>query len=219
MKTYCIGCHGEEKQKGERRFDQLQFPLKNNDALILAQDMIDALVLGEMPPKKAENHPSEAERLALINYVRGETKLFYESNRSSGGETVLRRLNSREYKNTLRDLLHLNMQMFDPTKRFPLELTAEHFDNVGNTLVTSGYLLEQYLIAADQVVERTFSPEKQPEMQTWRFTAPFVQQPELTISQKQAYDSKFLCIHENHQLGQSLGRVCANFGFPGRGSL
>ena len=196
LQTYCIGCHGTEKQKGERRFDQLQFPIKDSDTLIIAQDMIDQLVLGEMPPKKADDHPGEAEKMELINYLRGETKLFHETNKSSGGETVLRRLNRREYRNTVRDLLHLNMQMFDPTQRFPRDLTAEHFDNVGNTLVTSGYLLEQYLNSADQLIERALAPAKKPEVQQWSFTAPFEQQPELRASHLRAYKSKFLALHE-----------------------
>jgi mono/diheme cytochrome c family protein len=33
LTAYCTECHGAEKQKGERRFDQLQFPLGDADAL------------------------------------------------------------------------------------------------------------------------------------------------------------------------------------------
>ncbi len=196
LQTYCVSCHGEEKQKGDQRFDQLQFPIKGAAMLEVAQGMIDQLELKEMPPKKAKLHPEGSERLALVNYLRGETRLFYKSYQRSGGETVLRRLNRREYRNTVRDLLQLNMDMFDPTQRFPRDLTTEHFDNVGSTLVTSGYLLEQYLDAADQVIERALAPEKKPEVKSWTFTAPFEQQQELKFSHAKAYGSKFLAIHE-----------------------
>ncbi len=196
LQTYCVSCHGEEKQKGDQRFDQLQFPIKDAAMLEVAQGMIDQLELKEMPPKKAKAHPEEGERMTLIKYLRGQTLAFHQTNKRSGGETVLRRLNRREYRNTVRDLLQLNMQMFDPTQRFPRDLTTEHFDNVGSTLVTSGYLLEQYLLAADQVIERALSPEQKPEVKSWTFTGPFEQQQELNRSHAKAYGSKFLAIHE-----------------------
>lgn len=195
LKTYCVGCHGAEKQKGERRFDQLQFPLQDSDSAILAQDIIDQLVLGEMPPKKAEQ-PSEALRLATIDGLNAATRLYHANAKSTGGEATLRRLNQREYRNTIRDLLKINLQMFDPARKFPREQTAEHFDNVGDALATTGYLLEQYLDAADRVVEKALAPEHEPEEKSWRFTAPFEQQPELVSAHRKAFNSKFLCIHE-----------------------
>ena len=195
LKTYCIRCHGEKLQKGERRFDQLRFPIEDNDSLRLVQEMIDQLVLGAMPPTKADQ-PDGKTKQALIQKLRQEATRYYETKQSSGGETVLRRLNRREYRNTVRDLLKLNMQMFDPTQRFPRDQTTGHFDNVGNSLVTSGYLLEQYLIAADLVIEKALSPASKPEIQTWEFRDDFEQQPELVNAHKRAHQSKFLCIHE-----------------------
>src|SRR6185295_14466071 len=94
-------------------------------------------------------------------------------------ETVLRRLNAREYRNTVRDLLHLNMDMFDPTQGFPRDQTTEHLDNVGESLVTSGHLLQRYLSAADRVVGKVISPTEKPPVQTWFFNSNFRQQPEI----------------------------------------
>ena len=34
LKNYCYDCHGEEKQKGDRRFDQLVFPIKDEHGLV-----------------------------------------------------------------------------------------------------------------------------------------------------------------------------------------
>jgi len=196
LDSYCVRCHGEEKQKGDHRFDQIQFPVKDADTLILAQDMIDQLESGEMPPKKADQ-PDEATKGKLIEFLRKQAAAFHESARKLADRgTVLRRLNRREYRNTVRDLLHLNLQMFDPTQRFPTDLTSGNFDNIGNTLVTTGFLLEQYLIAADQVIEKALSPETRPEIRTWHFGPPFEQQPELIFAHKKAFQSKFLCIHE-----------------------
>lgn len=195
LTTYCTSCHGAKTQKSERRVDLLRFPIEDNDSLALTQEIIDELVLEEMPPHDAKQ-PDAKTRQALIQSLRKHMERFRETHESSGGETVLRRLNRREYRNTVRDLLNLDMQMFDPTQKFPRDQTTEHFDNVGNTLVTTGFLLEQYLSAADQVIEKALSPETKPNVQTWRFKAPFQQQPELTFPQKVAYDSKYLCLLE-----------------------
>ncbi len=195
LDAYCVKCHGPEKQKGERRFDELAFPLKDTDSLILTQDVIDQLVHGDMPPSKADQ-PTEKERLSLIDLLNKQRSQYQAKAKSTGGETVLRRLNQREYRNTVRDLLKVNLQMFDPARQFPREQTAEHFDNVGDALVTSGYLLEQYLESADLVIEKALSPEKKPEVKEWHFTAPWVQQPELTTSSRRAFKNKYLFIHE-----------------------
>ena len=60
LKTYCIDCHGEVKQKRDRRLDQLmmnrgEVPHVNvNDEfnMNLLMDTLDQLNLGEMPPDK-----------------------------------------------------------------------------------------------------------------------------------------------------------------------
>ncbi len=61
LKTYCIECHGEAKQKGDRRFDQLSLSKDDPDSLLDLQDILDQLTLGEMPPKKSKK-PTEVEK-------------------------------------------------------------------------------------------------------------------------------------------------------------
>jgi hypothetical protein len=52
-------------------------------------------------------------------------------------------------------------------------------DNIGEVLVTSGYLLEQYLDAADAVVRRALRSDPPPAPRTWVFKDHFRQQKEL----------------------------------------
>ncbi len=176
--TYCTECHGAKTQKGERRFDQLSLPVRDADALLELQDILDQLNLGEMPPKKAKQPPEQELRQAitvLTETVAGARSQFS----TAGGRTVLRRLNRREYLNTIRDLLALNMTMFDPTAKFPGDQLVMHMDNNGSALRTSGYLLDQYLDAANQVVEKAFRLQERPPEQTWTFSGNFHQQPEI----------------------------------------
>lgn len=188
LATYCVECHGEQEQNGERRFDRLAGAIADEDALAGFQDILDQLNLSEMPPADAPQPPVD-ERLRVVGWLTREIERFSTSHESAVRETVLRRLNAREYRNTVRDLLHLNMTMFDPTAAFPRDQEIEHLDNVGGTLVTSGYLLEQYLAAADQVIERAMTPLERPEVRTWTFRDGFRQQPE--IDQVHRHTSRF----------------------------
>ncbi|HEY2574105.1 MAG TPA: DUF1592 domain-containing protein, partial [Verrucomicrobiaceae bacterium] len=69
----------------------------------------------------------------------------------------------------------LNMSMFDPTVTFPGDQTVMHMDNNGDALRTSGYLLDQYIDAADQVVAKVFRLQQRPPEQTWTFKDHFRQ--------------------------------------------
>ncbi len=178
LATYCSGCHGAKKQKGERRFDQFSGRIDGDNTLVDYQDILDQLNLGEMPPQKSKE-PSAADRRKVVDWLTLSVSQYHQNRKQTDAKTVLRRLNSREYRNTVRDLLHLNMTMFDPTVKFPQDQTSEHLDNVGNSLVTSGHLLDRYLTAAEQVIEKAMTPLQKPEVQTWVFRDGFRQQPEI----------------------------------------
>src|SRR5205823_242424 len=106
------------------------------------------------------------------------------------------RLNRREYIHTVGDLFAMNMTMFDPTTRFPRDETVAHLDNIGDALKTSGYLLGQYLDAADQVVEKAFALKERPSERTWHFAGNFWQQPELR-HHRDIFQLRYLCLYES----------------------
>ena len=202
---YCVECHGPDKQKGDRRLDKLAYPPTDELGIIEIQEILDQLNLGEMPPEKAEQ-PGSAEIESAIAELTEAATTARATIEGTGGQTVLRRLNRREYLNTVADLLHLDLTGFDPTAKFPQDRAVEHMDNVGDALVTSGYLLDQYLDAADVLVEKSLGPLKKPEEKTWHFTKNFKQGQELSYSHGKVYDYKYLCVYEvpntkNHEGG------------------
>jgi hypothetical protein len=179
LATYCVSCHGPSKQKGDRRFDELTGKIADDNGLVDLQDIVDQLNLGEMPPPKEKQRPSDDERRKVIACLTTTIEQYRREHKPQITETVLRRLNAREYRNSVRDLLHLNMTMFDPTLGFPRDQTTEHLDNVGESLVTSGHLLQRYLAAADRIVDKVLTPTEKPAVQTWTFHDGFRQQPEI----------------------------------------
>lgn len=193
--AYCGKCHGPEKQKGERRFDQLPAAVTRVDQLVEFQDIIDQLNLGEMPPA-GERQPGADEVRAVVAQLTQQVAAGRARFASTGGRTVLRRLNRREYLNTVGDLFGLNMLMFDPTTRFPRDQMVQHMDNLGDVLKTSGHLLDQYIEAADAVVEKALGQPPPPAPRTWRFTENFQQQPELRHSHARVHNFRYLCLYE-----------------------
>jgi hypothetical protein len=194
VSRYCLECHDADAHKGDRTFHQFTLPLKTMPAVMEARDIIDQLTLREMPPKKADQ-PSDEERLAVIRALRAGTAAAQTSLQSTGSRTVLRRLSNREYENTLATLFGRRVDTLGLTADFPKEKTARHLDTIGQSLVTSGFLVDQYFQSANRLVEtRLGKPTTAP--QTWRFNSNFVQYEELTGSHKSAFNFRYLNIYE-----------------------
>jgi mono/diheme cytochrome c family protein len=68
LDTYCVSCHGPEKQKGKVRFDALETidTVDQQDLFVRAQD---SLHFEEMPPAKAKQ-PSDDERAVLLAWLK-----------------------------------------------------------------------------------------------------------------------------------------------------
>ena len=81
--------------------------------------------------------------------------------------------------NTIRDLFNLNIDQFNPVKSFPKDQVSHHMDNIGQKLVTSGFLLDQIIQSADQVVEQAMMPRTKPEQKSWTFNKNFYPGQEL----------------------------------------
>ncbi len=207
LSTYCNDCHGAEKQKGDRRFDQLALPVSKVDTLIEIKDILDQINLGEMPPKKSKQ-PSSDKLKAFIEQANQALTQGREKLASTGGSTVLRRLNRHEYLNTIGDLFSLNMAAFDPTTKFPRDQSAEHMENLGDVLQTSGYLLDQYLDAADAVVEKVFAAQEKPKEQAWHFKGEFKTKSN-SDKKRNEYDNRHLLVMEC----MDSDKHTASFGF------
>jgi hypothetical protein len=75
------------------------------------------------------------------------------------GRAVLRRLNRVEYENAIRDLLGID---FDLKDQLPIDGAAGGFDNVGEALHVSSFLMERYLEAAEQALNLAIANGPQP---------------------------------------------------------
>ena len=192
---YCLKCHDKETEKGDREFETFKLPLAKEADLIVAKDIIDQLTLREMPPKKAEAHPGDDERLAIIRLLREGIASVRGKIESTAARTALRRLSNREYENTLATLFGRRVDTLGLTADFPKEKASEHIDTIGKSLVTSGFLLDQYFLSATRLVDLRLGRPETP-VQNWHFTGNFLQYEELSGPHRQALNNKFLCLYE-----------------------
>ncbi len=155
LRQYCLKCHDAKVQKGDRRLDDL--PLNIGESTLIAerwQEVMHQIQLGEMPPPE-KPQPSEMERQALLGWIDGQIQSARASGSFKGGRVVQRRLNRREYLNTIQDLFGFSGD-FDPTKGFPAEEEVEGFRNIGAALHTSQHHFVEYLNAADAVLDHAY---------------------------------------------------------------
>jgi hypothetical protein len=194
MGNYCLDCHDSASKKGERDLENFLLPLKGKQDLISAQELVDQITLKEMPPKKADQ-PSEEERLEVLRALREGIEEARQKFDSTGARTVMRRLTKREYEVSLATLFGRQIDSLGLTAEFPKELTSQHMDNIGSSLITSGFLLDEYFQAANRLVEmRLNKPRLKPKH--WHFKGKFRQYEELMGPHYNAFKFNYLCIYE-----------------------
>jgi hypothetical protein len=151
VETYCVACHGKHKPKGD--LDLSVYTNADSVAKDLTQweVVLEQLKSGTMPPAKAKQHPNDAMRHGIVDWI--QTIRTYEAKRNAGdpGRVLARRLSNAEYDYTIRDLTGVDLR---PTREFPVDPANEAgFDNSAESLTMSPALVKKYLEAARFVAE------------------------------------------------------------------
>jgi hypothetical protein len=154
LKKYCIDCHGASEPEAD--LDLSVF--KDNASLIPQRKKWDAILrmvnAGTMPPQDS-GQPSTGERLAFLKLTESVFEHHDRTAPPDPGRVTMRRLNRREYNNTIRDLVGVD---FNPAEDFPSDDIGHGFDNIGDVLTLPPVLMERYLAAAESIVSRAIAP-------------------------------------------------------------
>ena len=145
--TYCFDCHGDRKRAGLdlRQYAEAESVRTHRRVF---EAVLQNLEQGLMPPAN-KPQPPPADRARAIAWLRHE--LFWvDCSRPDPGRVTLRRLNRTEYNYTLRDLTGVDLR---PADDFPMDDIGYGFDNIGDVLSLSPVLFEQYLAAAERVLD------------------------------------------------------------------
>ena len=152
LASNCQGCHGPEKQKGKFRVDDLPLTMADLPAAERWQKILNALNSGEMPPEDEAQPAPEAKANFLDDLSHamvGARKRLADQQ----GVIALRRLNRREYANTLRDLLGVHVDV----SALPSDTGGPNFDTVGASLFVNGNQFEIYEALAQEALEEAFN--------------------------------------------------------------
>jgi mono/diheme cytochrome c family protein len=145
IKQYCVTCHNARLKTGGLELDGLDLA-RLPDHAELWEKVVRKVRAGVMPPQ-GMRRPEPAALESFVSWV--EDTLDRDAKaRPNAGRPMLHRLNRAEYKNAIRDLLALDV---DVASLLPPDDSAYGFDNISDVLGVSPSLQERYLAAATRI--------------------------------------------------------------------
>jgi len=142
---HCYECHDESSGEGGLNLDALSRDLGDEAVMEKWVRLYDRVADGEMPPKENEA-PSTGERRLFREDLAPSLVAAHDARKG----TVLRRLNRREYENTINDLLGIRL---DLAATLPEDGRSGEFDTVGEALGISVSQMRSYLAAATLAID------------------------------------------------------------------
>ncbi|MDA7873822.1 DUF1592 domain-containing protein [Rhodopirellula sp.] len=153
FKAHCLDCHDSQTQEGKVDLETLPFRITTIEQAELWQKVLGALNSGEMPPKDSQQ-PGNKEKADFLDDLSLTMVTARKVMSDSGGKITIRRLNRRDYQNSIESLLGVRLGK----ELLPDDGSAGDFDTVGASLFFSSDKFEQYLKlgrhAIDEFYER-----------------------------------------------------------------
>ena len=147
LDRYCVVCHNERLRTAGLALDAADLSDVAGDAAIW-EHVIRKLRVGAMPPP-GRPRPDRGDAQALVAYLETGLDRAAALDPGVGRTETFHRLNRAEYRNAVRDLLEVEV---DVSALLPADDADEHgFDNMAAVLSVSPALLERYLSAARKI--------------------------------------------------------------------
>ena len=196
IESYCLDCHDGETQKGKVNLEALSFKVDTLEQAGLWQKVLDAMNSGEMPPEN-KRQPKNEEKADFLDDLAQTMVLARRKLSDSGGEQIMRRLNRREYHNTIESLTGVSLNV----ESLPSDGGTGTFDTVGASQFISSDQFEQYLRLGRTAIDEAFvrhSIRAKP-------TKVFRVEPETTVNVQSAKNMKEMEETYKRYLGWKAG--------------
>ena len=144
LQQYCFACHNDRAKTGGLALDVLEMSRVGENADIW-EAVVRKLRTGAMPPV-GRPRPNVSESEAVVTWLEVELDRAALAQPNPGRPT-LHRLNRVEYRNAVRDLLAVDIDV----SLLPADNAAYGFDNNADALTLSSALTERYMAAAAKV--------------------------------------------------------------------
>lgn len=154
LDSHCLRCHNAERAEGKFQFDTLPYEISTVETLERWQKILNALNSNSMPPEEEAQPDRQAKAdflEELANLMVAARKSLYDQH----GVRTMRRMNRREYRNTIRDLLGVEIQV----NELPSDSGTGGFDTMATSLFMSSDQFEQYLALGREALEEAFERE------------------------------------------------------------
>jgi len=158
LETHCVRCHGEKKQKGDFRLDELSREIGLKDTPLWAEVM-ERISSGEMPPDDEDVLPKPDESAAIVEWLATRIKEGESARMARRDRVSYNRLTREEYVNTMRDLIGVQYDAADPGGLLE-DPEWNGFERLGSVLTLSATHIEKYMNAAEIVLSEAYPQEK-----------------------------------------------------------
>jgi hypothetical protein len=151
FKKHCLDCHDTATQEGGVDLEALSFTIATIEQAERWQKVLNVLNSGEMPPEDS-GQPEGIEKADFLDELAQTMVSARRSLADSGGRITMRRLNRREYQNTIEQLLGLKVDV----SSLPADGGSGTFDTVGASQFISSDQIEQYLKLGRSAIDEAF---------------------------------------------------------------
>ena len=151
LTKYCYDCHNQQDPQAEFNMAAVERPVQVLQDRKRWLEAINKITTKEMPPEDHEPQPTDDERKLLAEWLTELVNDIDCRGSPDPGRVTLRRLNRREYRNTVRDLVGVD---YEPSAEFPGDDTGYGFDNIGDVMTLPPILMEKYLAAAEEIASK-----------------------------------------------------------------
>ena len=159
----CLDCHNAAEKSGGLDLGDLPVSFESLESRNMWIRIYDRVHSSEMPP---ESKLTAAQREPFTDALRTALVAEISSQQQREGRTVLRRLNRREFENSLHDLLGVDVAI---QHLLPEDGRSQGFDTVAEGLRVSVVQMEKYLEAIDLALDDAVRLTERPEAINKRF--------------------------------------------------
>lgn len=161
---HCFECHDAATEEGSVNLEDLTFDIaKDIETAEKWAKILGVINSGEMPPEDSEPLPDD-DKAAFLQDLSNRMVTARMILSDTGGEITMRRLNRREYANTIESLLGVRPDVSD----LPDDQATAGFDTAGASLFFSSDQLEQYLAAARRSLRLAMNDQSGKKIRTVR---------------------------------------------------
>ncbi len=150
--AHCMDCHDADTQKGKVNLEDLPLEVNTLEQAELWQKVLNVMNSGEMPPEN-KRQPEKEAKADFLEDLAKTMVLARKKLSDSGGQITMRRLNRREYHNTIESLTGVSPNV----DSLPADGGAGSFDTVGASLFISSDQFEQYLELGRTAIDEAFA--------------------------------------------------------------